>query len=92
MSIHLVILRPSVPFDLWGEDVSNKGRCSHHCVGEPSQRDIGDVLISLSTTLALAQAKLGRTDTRMRMYTSASVLRHRRSLFSLVGRAPAQQA
>ena len=39
-------------------------------------------MYALSATLAIAAAKPGSTYARMRMYISASVLRHRRSLFS----------
>ena len=74
-------------FDLWRESRAHTGRCSHHRVDEPNQRDIGDVLVAVVATLAIAMAKLGRRDTRMRMYISASVLHRRRSLFSLVSQS-----
>ena len=75
-------LRPSVPFDLWRESGVHTGRCSHHRVDKPNERAIGDVIVALSATLGIAFAKSGSKCNRMCMYISASVLRHRRSLFS----------
>ena len=76
-SPRLLHLRPSVPFYLWRQSGAHTGQCSDHRVDKPYQRDIGDVLVAVSETPVIAQAKSGTTYTRMRMYTSASVLSRR---------------
>ena len=79
-----------VPFDVWREGGAHTGRCSHERVEKPSQRDIRDVIVVVGSTLGIGLAKSGRTFTRMRMCISASVLRHCRGIFGIVGGALAQ--
>ena len=83
-ALRCVNVTPSVAF------AAELPECSHCHVDVPNQRYIRDVLVALSATLAIALAKSGSTFTRMHVSISASALPHRRSLSSLVDRAPAQ--